>query len=70
MNNWAREFRYDSPRQRYMNVQLDPKDLEGGVIDPISTVWSDYVSEANGSGPIVTGSKRSTIMIMRAPTPW
>jgi len=25
-----------------MNVQLDPKDLEGGVIDPISTVWSDY----------------------------
>jgi len=40
--DWAREFRYDSPRQRYMNVQLDPKDLEGGVIDPISTVWSDY----------------------------
>ena len=38
----AQEFLYSGPRQRYMDVQPDPNNLEGGVIDPISTVWSDY----------------------------
>jgi len=34
---YAREFRYDGARQRYLVRELDPDDLE-----PLSAVWSDY----------------------------
>jgi hypothetical protein len=35
---YARQFRYDGARQRYMNRALDPDDN----YDEIGTVWSDY----------------------------
>jgi RHS repeat-associated protein len=38
---WAREFRYDGARSRYMNRQLNPSTLA-----TVSTVWSDY--DGNG----------------------
>ena len=38
---YAREFRYDGGRQRYMNAQLNVDTLE-----PTTTVWSDYDSDA------------------------
>ncbi len=39
---WAREFRYDGPRQRYLARELDPDTLE-----PIVTadVWTDYLGD-------------------------
>jgi RHS repeat-associated protein len=42
--NWAREFRYDGARARYMNRQLDPAGLllNPPVYTPLSTIWSDY----------------------------
>jgi RHS repeat-associated protein len=39
---FAREFRYDSGRARYLDRQLDPEDLEGGVYTALSETWSDY----------------------------
>jgi len=39
---YAREFRYDGARQRYMNRELDPNALESGTLQALSTVWSDY----------------------------
>ncbi|MGB2988204.1 MAG: RHS repeat-associated core domain-containing protein, partial [Phycisphaerae bacterium] len=39
---YAREFRYDGARQRYLNRELDPDDLENGFITAVSETWSDY----------------------------
>ncbi|MGB2988197.1 MAG: RHS repeat-associated core domain-containing protein [Phycisphaerae bacterium] len=39
---YAREFRYDGARQRYLNRELDPDDLENGFITVVSETWSDY----------------------------
>jgi RHS repeat-associated protein len=39
---FAREFRYDSGRARYLDRELDPEDLEGGVYTALSETWSDY----------------------------
>jgi len=38
---YAREFRYDGARQRYMNRELDPGHM-WGTPQALSTVWSDY----------------------------
>jgi len=41
---WAREFRYDAARARYMNRKLDPAGLllNPPVYTALSTTWSDY----------------------------
>lgn len=39
---WAREFRYDGARQRYLVRELDADDLENGTLTAVSTVWTDY----------------------------
>ena len=40
---YAREFRYDGDRQRYLNRELDPVPLRDyGQIVGISETWSDY----------------------------
>lgn len=39
---FAREFRYDSERRRYLSRSLDPSLLQSGVYSPLSDTWSDY----------------------------
>ena len=39
---FAREFRYDGSRQRYLDRQLDPAALETGAYTILSDTWSDY----------------------------
>ena len=39
---WAREFRYDGARARYMNAPLDPVTLAPYNTTQKPTVWSDY----------------------------
>ncbi len=39
---YAREFRYDSGRQRYLNRELDPARLMLGYIEALAETWSDY----------------------------
>ena len=39
---FAREFRYDSGRARYLDRQLDTDDLPAGIYTPTTTTWSDY----------------------------
>ena len=41
---WAREFRYDGARARYMNRELDPAGLllNPPVYTALGTTWSDY----------------------------
>ena len=39
---YAREFRYDGPRARYMNAPLDPVTLAPYNTTQKPTVWSDY----------------------------
>jgi len=56
---WAREFRYDGARARYMNRQLDPAGLllNPPVYTPLSTTWSDYDGdEIYGDFEMVSGS--------------
>ena len=49
---WAREFRYDGARARYMNRQLNPSTLA-----TVSTTWSDYDGdEIYGDFEMVGGS--------------
>jgi len=55
---WAREFRYDGARQRYLTRELDPSSL-GAVSDQ----WTDYVGNSpiadyEVSGPNVDGVKK------------
>jgi len=55
---WAREFRYDGARARYMNRALDPIALQqtGALVD-IGTTWSDYDGDATyGDFEMVSGS--------------
>jgi len=40
--DWAREFRYDGGRQRYMNRNLHPGEVMQGEILDLGTVWTDY----------------------------
>jgi len=56
---WAREFRYDGARSRYMNRELDPAGLlvYPPVYTPLSTTWSDYDGdEIYGDFEMVSGS--------------
>jgi hypothetical protein len=39
---WAREFRYDGARARYLNRQLDPVRLMSGNFVSLSDTWTDY----------------------------
>ncbi len=44
---YGREFRYDGARQRYLNRNLDPVQLESDVVaDLTAPVWSDYDGNA------------------------
>ncbi len=39
---WAREFRYDEARARYLNRELNPEELESGNVVALSETWTDY----------------------------
>ncbi len=39
---YAREFRYDGARQRYLNRELDPGPLMEGEVIALAETWSDY----------------------------
>ena len=40
---YAREFRYDGARQRYLNRELDPNELrDNDLLVALNDVWSDY----------------------------
>ncbi len=41
---YAREFRYDGARQRYLNRELNPAAVQAGIFIalPLSDTWSDY----------------------------
>jgi RHS repeat-associated protein len=55
---WAREFRYDGARARYMNRELDPAGLlvYPPVYTGLSTTWSDYDGdEAYGDFNVASG---------------
>jgi len=44
---YAREFRHDAPRQRYLDRELDPVALQNtGALVPLSSTWSDYDDDA------------------------
>ncbi len=44
---YAREFRYDGARQRYLNRQLDPAALqESGQLVSLRDTWSDYSGDS------------------------
>ncbi len=44
---YAREFRYDGGRQRYLNRQLDPAALqESGQLVSLRDTWSDYSGDS------------------------
>ena len=56
---WAREFRYDGARARYMNRKLDPAGLlvYPPVYTGLSTTWSDYDGdEIYGDFEMASGS--------------
>ena len=40
--NWAREFRYDGARARYLVRDLDPVAFKTGTLTVLSETWSDY----------------------------
>jgi len=46
--SYAREFRYDGARQRYLNRELDPAGIQENPPDytPVSEVWSDYAGNS------------------------
>ncbi len=44
---WAREFRYDAARARYLNRELDPEALEEGDLVALSEVWTDYDGDSS-----------------------
>ncbi len=44
---WAREFRYDAARARYLNRELDPEELIEGDIVALSEVWTDYDGDSS-----------------------
>ncbi|GMU26393.1 MAG: hypothetical protein AMXMBFR16_12980 [Candidatus Uhrbacteria bacterium] len=44
---WAREFRYDATRARYLNRELDPEALEEGDLVALSEVWTDYDGDSS-----------------------
>ncbi|MCC7292498.1 MAG: RHS repeat-associated core domain-containing protein, partial [Phycisphaerales bacterium] len=48
---WAREFRYDSARARYLNRELDPEELESGELVTLTETWTDYDGDSFGAGP-------------------
>lgn len=55
---WAREFRYDSARARYMNAKLNTADLTpatGG------TVWSDYAGDDAYADFTVSGTTQTNV---------
>ena len=56
--NWAREFRYDGARARYMDRKLSTTNLmvEATAANGGSTVWTDYDGDEAYSDLITTGS--------------
>jgi len=54
---WAREFRYDGSRARYMSRKLDPIALQqtGAPVD-LGTTWSDYDGDETYGDFTVTGT--------------
>jgi len=53
---YAREFRYDGARQRYLNRQLDPAALEAGNVVALSETWTDYDGNSPYADYTVDGS--------------
>jgi len=53
---YAREFRYDGARQRYLNRQLDPAALEAGNVVALNETWTDYDGDAAYADYTVSGS--------------
>jgi len=53
---YAREFRYDGPRQRYLNRELDPVALMDDQVIALAETWSDYDGdEAHGDFRLNSG---------------
>ncbi|MCC7290805.1 MAG: RHS repeat-associated core domain-containing protein, partial [Phycisphaerales bacterium] len=44
---WAREFRYDAARARYLNRELDPEELESGELVTLTETWTDYDGDSS-----------------------
>ena len=67
---YAREFRYDTGRARYLNRELDPDDFENGTMTEVSsatTIWTDYDGDQPyGDFTAVPGSPTSTITEQRS----
>jgi len=53
---YAREFRYDGARQRYLNRVLDTVALEAGNVVALSETWTDYDGDAAYADYTVNGS--------------
>ena len=63
---YAREFRYDSPRQRYLNRELDPVALQNtGALVSLSSTWSDYDGNY-GHGDFAVNSTTGTVSNVRS----
>jgi len=52
---YAREFRYDGARQRYLNRVLDPVALEAGNVVVLNETWTDYDGDAAYADYTVSG---------------
>jgi RHS repeat-associated protein len=53
---WAREFRYDGARARYLNRQLDPVALMAGNFVSLEDTWTDYDGDTAYGDYTVSGS--------------
>ena len=58
---WAREFRYDGARARYLVRTLDPTAFKNGTVSALDETWTDYDGdEAYGDWAMVNGLPTST----------
>jgi len=74
---WAREFRYDGARARYLNRQLAPGALMQGNFVSLSDTWTDYDrDEAYGDfevtsiNPLTVANRRSYEPGLAQVDPW
>jgi len=59
---YARQFRYDGARQRYLNRELDPMELQtSGTLGEVGSTWSDYDGDAiYGDRELIGGNLENT----------
>ncbi|MBE7457365.1 MAG: hypothetical protein HS102_12170 [Planctomycetia bacterium] len=73
---WAREFRYDAARARYLNRELDPEALEEGDLVALSEVWTDYDGDSSygdfelAGDPLMPSDLRSYESGVALKDPW